>query len=280
MNNSTKGTADEEGIQRLLHDIDVELNNTYAAPKRVLFPELSPYYARLGDYPLVERLALSAKAAKDSEQGMNFRRYVSAALHRAADIPLGNSRTLVLIDLAHKVAVEAFSDLLLRRLLWRADQTHLPIWIGDLAIRFEEWLVNLDLDTEDWKRLIESVEPLGFESLLRWSFLQARNMSPPARQIHLQQTMSIAAKRLLHDSQQFSANELDPLETQARLSQLLLDKWNFSLNLSEDQTRELEETRAKESLRRDIARTQYARDRNIERRTADDEVDFPLLEMT
>lgn len=279
MTNPTEFAADEEGIQRLLHDLDVELNVAYADPNRILFPELSPYYARLVDYPLVERLTLSAKAAEKSVQGSNFRRCVSAALHRASEISLGHRRTLLLVDLAYQVAKEAFSDLLWRRLLWRADDARLPIWIGDLAIRLEEWQVNLAMDNEDWKKLIETVEPLGFDCLLRWSFLQARSMPPPERQIYLQQTMSMAVQRLVREAQQFLAVELDPLETQQHLSDILSAQWNFRLSLPQDHSQEWEEQCAKETLQGSIKGTERVRNQYIARGAANDVVDFPSLEM-
>lgn len=279
MTKPTKLNADEDAVQRLLHDIDVELNIAYADPNRILFPELSPHYARLVDHPLVERLTLSAQAAEDSAQGQNFRRYVSEALQRASNISLGTSRTLLLVDLAHHVAAEVFSDLLWRRLLWRADQLRLPIWLGDLAMRLEEWQINLSLDKREWKRLIEAVEPLGFESMLRWSFLQAGSMSPTDRQSHLEQLMSIAVQRLRHDSKQFLADEVDPLETQHRLYDFLLDKWNWAPTQTDAQAQNLENERYRDALRLDIERTQHVRDDYIATGGSNDEVDSPF-EMT
>lgn len=274
---ATRFDADEQGVQRLLHDIDVELNIAYADSGRVLFPELSPYYARLIDHPLVERLALSAKAAADSTEGQNFRRYVSEALQRASNMSLGNSRTLILIDLAHQVAPEAFSYWLWRRLLWRAELSSQPRWLGDLAVRLEEWKIYLGLDVKDWKSLIEAVEPLGFESLLRWSFLQAHGMSLSERERHLQQLMSMAGQRLRNDSRQFSAADVNPLETSERLTDLLLADWRLCLNQSEDNFDEWKNERATEALRRSIERTQHTRDRYIPDAALNEDAVFPEL---
>lgn len=278
MKKSRTVNSNEKAVQRLLQDIDVELNIAYADPKRIIFPDLAPYYAHHVDSPLVERLTSSAKAAATSIEGQNFRQHLSEALHRASESTLGNSRTLLLIDLSHEVAIEAFSESLWRRLLWRPDKASLPIWIGDLAVRLEEWKIHIDLEPAEWHRLITTVEPLGFETLLRWSFLQASGMSLLDRKQHLHHVISTAVQRLRQDSHEFLSADVDPLETQHHLSDLLLANWEFCPLPSGDQGHSWEDEQAIEALRRDLEPTLHVQDRYLAGATGRDDVDFPSLE--
>lgn len=203
-------------IQLFLYDLNVELDYNYADPDRDLFPELAPHYAQFSSLPLTKRIVAAYDAIKGTPKDCIFLGIVTGALVRSANVALGKNRTLVVIDIAKDICPEVLSDDLWQHLIFRQVESEIPAWLRALALRLERWQINISLSRKDWKRAIHSVDPTGFETLVRWALTQiARKESDRAG--FRQWLFEEAKRRLAKDQLQFQRSEIDIVDTEFRL---------------------------------------------------------------
>jgi hypothetical protein len=166
-------TLGPDPAAQFLRDLNVLLDIDYADPQRPPLQALAPQFAFHADLPAGERIVASFKAVQRTAQGVAFLDTVSEALKRCANTNLGLDRSLLVVDIAHSICAESFSDELWQRLMLRQTTAEQPHWLRALALRLSRWDDHVSLPALTWQRVIRGVHPTGFEPLVRWGIRQS-----------------------------------------------------------------------------------------------------------
>lgn len=245
---ATASTADR-AAEQLLHDLDVSAGIAVAQPDRLMFEDLAPYFGRRSEALLVDRLLNAYLQAGDSAQALRFKKSVEIAFDRVTGMWLGEQRTLLILDLVHSIADNKFSAERWRKLIWRAEAGDAPHWLGELALRGLAWKVVADFEMHDWCNMLESVEPQGFEAMLRWVSEYVRTLSRSAMPDALNRIYSVMEERLGVDHNTFAAARINTSELVERFEKRVATAFNLVPTDFRKSAASEEEDRLKRDLR-------------------------------
>jgi hypothetical protein len=238
--------------EQFLHDLNVLLDFCYADPQRPLLKDLAPQFAFHADLPLGERIVASYEPVRLSVKGDVFRQTVSEALKRCANAALGLDRSLLVIEIAHSICPESFSDEIWGRLMLRQKETEQPQWLRALAIRLLRWDIHVSMPTSIWLRVIRIVHPTGFEPLVRWGIHQSTSDHANGK---FAIWLIAQARHVLSDhASQFLAEEVDVQETALALDEsedLLCTSYSHTSPVLEPQAKS-EDSRLRAELQRQL----------------------------
>ena len=181
-------------VAAFLVDIQVWLGLERPTPRRFVFPEFAPHFARIRDLPLSDHLVEAYRAAHDENQRALIRHLVVDALYRCACTVLGGSRGLVVIDVVHAIAPEVWTDSLWGKLLFRQTrETDLGRWIGAVVLRWSQWNASVELPLGQMIDAIRQVEPRSLKILVEYALAQ---LATPDTESTVAKAEIVAAARL------------------------------------------------------------------------------------
>ena len=157
-----------------MQDLDIALGHDYQLPGHHLFPEFSPQYqaSDMDDSPLFEKLNYAYQSLEASRQS-DARTLVQNALSLCASSPQGLRRSLVCVDLAHKIVPEFGSEKLHSSLLLRpTDEAECALWVWQLVRRWHKWNIQVISNSQDWEKAINIVILKGIYEVLIYYYRQ------------------------------------------------------------------------------------------------------------
>jgi hypothetical protein len=198
---------DDDGTTKFLADIQVYLGDTAKDVSSPLFPDFAPHFANCRDMDLSDALIFSFHKT-EGQRRENATRFAREALRRCATSPLGIERSLVVIDFVHGVMPEELSNNVWSKLFFRpTDEQDLANWVGDLALRWMEWNIEVSIGIDLAVNAIRVVEPLRFKNLIEYFRDQRWDAGDSLTRI-----ANVAKRRLETDNAEFVAAEIDIVE--------------------------------------------------------------------
>ena len=214
--NDTTTEMDESGSERLvgafLVDIQIWLGLERPTPRRIVFPEFAPHFARIRDLPLSDHLVEAYRATRDDDKRSLIRHLVGGAIQRCASTVLGSSRGLVVIDLVQAIMLEVWTDALWSKLLFRqARGSDLGRWIGAVVLRWSQWNSSVELSCGQIIEAIERVEPRSLKLLVEYALAQVS--TPDAESTTaMREIVEAARRRVKTEAAEFAHAEVDCAE--------------------------------------------------------------------
>ena len=187
-------SASDRLVGAFLVDIQVWLGLERPTPRRLVFPEFAPHFARIRDLPLSDHLVEAYRATHDENQRALIRQLVVGALYRCACTVLGGSRGLVVIDVVHAIAPEVWTDALWSKLLFRQTrETDLGRWISAVVLRWSQWNSSVELPLAQMIDAVRQVEPRSLKMLVEYALAQ---LATPDTKSTVAKAEIVAAARL------------------------------------------------------------------------------------
>jgi hypothetical protein len=231
---------------QFLYDIQIFLGYEYAQFEHHLFFDFAPEFSQLRDLPLAEHLAQAYANIHDARRRASIRELIGGALERCSNAPLGVRRSFVIIDLAHRIAPELFSNELWRKLLWRVNEpTALSNWVGSLFLKWAQWNIEVTLSESEILKAIDIVAPSLFLNLIEY----VSTLTIASSETSLVRIINAASIRIKRDHLKFTEDEIDHVEINDFLNGILIIKkiYVFESTLTTDS---IEEQYLKDELNR------------------------------
>jgi hypothetical protein len=157
-------------VEVFLFDLDVILDNEYAAPGRRLFDMFWPSYPKHAGLPIDEALTHSYNDLSGSARS-NAREIVIGAIDQISTQYLGRYRSLVVIDVAQKICPEHLTSRW-RKLLALKIIDDRSIWLGELARRWARSELQLRLDEDEVRLVFSHIRVRDLLPVLRWAVVR------------------------------------------------------------------------------------------------------------